>query len=84
VVGAILYSKSRSENSSQVKVTHKQFTFVGNAFSPAISPDGLFVAYVKKKFGEQERLLVQASNGSSLEIAQARHLYSPLMVARRL
>jgi serine/threonine protein kinase/WD40 repeat protein len=78
VVGAILYSKSRSENFSRVKVTHQQFTFVGNAFSPAISPDGLFVAYVKKKFGEQERLFVQASNGSSLEIAQARHLYSPL------
>ena len=78
VVGAILYSKSRSENLSQVKVTHKQFTFVGNAFSPAISPDGLFVAYVKKKFGAQERLLVQASNGSSIEIAQARHLHSPL------
>src|SRR6202453_2556782 len=78
VVGAILYSKSRSENFTQVNVTHKQFTFVGNAFSPAISPDGLFVAYVKKKFGAQERLLVQASNGSSIEIAQARHLYSPL------
>ncbi len=78
MVGAILYSKSRSESFSQVKVTHKQFTFVGNAFSPAISPDGLFVAYVRRKFGEQEKLLVQASNGSSLEIAQARHLYSPL------
>jgi serine/threonine protein kinase len=78
VVGAILYSKSRSENSSQVKVTHKQFTFVGSAFSPAISPDGLFVAYVRKKFGEPQRLMIQASNGSSVEIAQAKRIYSPL------
>jgi len=78
VVGAILYSKSRSENFSQVKVTHRQFTFVGNAFSPAISPDGLFIAYVRKKFGEQQKLIVQASNGSSIEIAQAERIYNPL------
>jgi Tol biopolymer transport system component len=62
----------------QVKVTHKQFTFVGNAFSPAISPDGLFVAYVREKFGEQQKLIVQASNGSSIEIAQAELIHNPL------
>ena len=77
-IGAIRYSKSPSESISPPKVTHKQFTFVGNAFSPAISPDGLFIAYVRKKFGEQEKLVVQASNGSSVEIAYATNIFSPL------
>jgi serine/threonine protein kinase len=78
VIGAIRYSKSPSESISSIKVTHKQFTFVGNAFSPAISPDGLFVAYVRKKFGEQQKLIVQASNGSSIEIAKAERISNPL------
>jgi serine/threonine protein kinase len=78
VIGAIRYSKSPSESISSLKVTHEQFTFVGNAFSPAISPDGLFVAYVRKKFGEQQKLIVQASNGSSVEIAHATSIFNPL------
>ena len=77
VLGAILYSKSPSENTSPVKVTHKQFTFLGNAYSPAISPDGLFVAYVTRKFGEQQKLIVQASNGSSIELARGTDLQHP-------
>jgi serine/threonine protein kinase len=78
VLGTVLYSTHRLPTDEPVKVTHKQFTFLGNAFSPAISPDGLFVAYVRKKFGEQEKLIVQASNGSSVEIAHATNIYSPL------
>jgi serine/threonine protein kinase/WD40 repeat protein len=77
VVGAILYSKSPSENISPIKVTHKQFTFLGNAYAPAISPDGLFVAYVTKKFGEQQKLIVQASNGSSVELVQGTEVNYP-------
>jgi serine/threonine protein kinase len=80
VLGAILYSarKVPSESASAVKVMHKQFTFVGNAFSPAISPDGLFIAYVRRKFGEQQELIVQALNGSSTEIAKAEGIFTPL------
>ena len=78
LLGAVLYSTHRLPSEEPVKVTHKQFTFVGNAFSPAISPDGLFVAYVRKKFGEQQKLIVQASNGSSIEIAQAGRISNPL------
>jgi serine/threonine protein kinase len=78
LLGAVLYSTHRLPSEGAVKVTHKQFTFVGNAFSPAISPDGLFVAYVKKKFGEQQKLIVQASNGSSIEIARAEYIRAPL------
>jgi serine/threonine protein kinase len=78
-VGAILYfPKSPSEHFAPVTVTHRQFTFVGNAFSPAISPDGLFIAYVRRKFGEQQKLIVQASNGSSTEIAKAERISNPL------
>ncbi len=78
LLGAVLYSTHRLPSEEPVKVTHKQFTFVGNAFSPAISPDGLFVAYVRKKFGEQQKLIVQASNGSSIEIARAERISNPL------
>jgi len=79
VLGAILYSTQKlpSENISPVKVSHKQFTFLGNAYWPAISPDGLFVAYVTKKFGEQQKLMVQASNGSFIEIARATRIWEP-------
>jgi serine/threonine protein kinase/WD40 repeat protein len=78
LIGAVLYLTHKLPSEEPVKVTHKQFTFVGNAFSPAISPDGLFVAYVRKKFGQQQKLMVQASNGSSIEIAQAEHISNPL------
>jgi serine/threonine protein kinase len=78
LLGAVLYSTHRLPTEEPVKVSHRQFTFVGNAFSPAISPDGLFVAYVRKKFGEQQKLIVQASNGSSVEIAQAELISNPL------
>ena len=78
LLGAVVYSTHRLPSEEPVKVTHKQFTFVGSAFSPAISPDGLFVAYVRKKFGEQEKLIVQASNGSSIQIAQAELISDPL------
>jgi serine/threonine protein kinase len=77
VLGAILYPTLRSGDFSPLKVTHKQFTFLGNAYSPAISPDGLFVAYVTKKFGEQQKLIVQAPNGSSIELARGTHIERP-------
>jgi serine/threonine protein kinase/Tol biopolymer transport system component/DNA-binding winged helix-turn-helix (wHTH) protein len=69
--GAVLYAARslRSSNVSRAEIMHKQFTFSGNAISPAISPDGLFVAYVSTKPGEQEKLIVQALNGTKVELA---------------
>jgi Tol biopolymer transport system component len=58
-----------SGNVSQAKITHKQFTFLGNAYWPALSPDGMFVAYVSKQPGDEQKLMVQASNRASLELA---------------
>ena len=58
-------------------MTHKQFTFSGDAYDPAISPDGLFVSYVSKKPGEKQKLMVQASNGAELELAQGTGISRP-------
>ena len=66
------------------KITHKQFTFSGDAHAPAISPDGLFVAYVSRKFGEPDTLIVQASNGAKRELARATESRRSPMVAGRL
>jgi serine/threonine protein kinase len=71
-LGTVLYLSRgmRSSNVPDAKIAHKQFTFTGNAYAPAISPDGLFVAYVLRKPGEQEKLIVQSSNGAKVELAQ--------------
>jgi serine/threonine protein kinase/Tol biopolymer transport system component len=60
-----------------IRITHNQFTFSGDAHAPAISPDGLFVAYVSRKLGEPDRLMVQASNGAIREVARATELDVP-------
>ena len=69
--------KLRSSNVYYAKITHKQFTFTGDAYSPAISPDGLFVAYVSRKPGEQQKLIVQSSSGAEVELAQGEILHTP-------
>jgi eukaryotic-like serine/threonine-protein kinase len=65
----------RSSNVTHAKITHRQFTFSGDARSPAISPDGLFVAYVKR--GEPQKLVLQASNGAKVELSQGTLLNAP-------
>ena len=76
VLGTVLYLTRgmRSSNVPHAKIAHKQFTFTGDAYAPAISPDGLFVAYVSRKYGEQDKLVVQASNGTNVELAQGPYL----------
>ena len=72
LIGTVLHSTHslHSTNISQATITHKQLTFSGNAYQPAISPDGLFVAYVSRKPNQEQTLMVQASNGAELEIAR--------------
>ncbi len=79
LLGAVLYSTRglRSSNVSHAKITHKQFTFSGNAYEPAISPDGFFVAYISRKPGEQQKLMLQASNGAALELARSTDIEYP-------
>jgi len=62
---------------SHAKITHKQFTFSGDAHYPALSPDGLFVAYVSRKGGEQQKLMVRAWNGAEVEVAKNTIIESP-------
>ena len=52
-------------------------TFSGTAYEPAISPDGLFVAYVAGKKGHEQKLIVQAPNGSTLELAHGIFIAHP-------
>ncbi len=75
--GLYLTRSLRSRNVAHAKTTHKQFTFTGDAYSPAISPDGLFVAYVSRKPGEQQKLIVQAPSGAKVELAQGTYLNDP-------
>ena len=79
LLGGVLYSRRSlpSSKASHAKIAHKQFTFLGNAYEPAISPDGLFVAYILRKYGEPQRLMVRASNGAELELARATIIESP-------
>jgi serine/threonine protein kinase len=61
----------------KAKMTHRQFTFTGNAYAPALSPDGKFVAYVARTQGEKDKLLVQANNGAALVLAESGWIDSP-------
>jgi Tol biopolymer transport system component len=78
-IGIAVYSARilRAKNVPRAKMTHSQFTFSGDAYEPAISPDGLFVAYVSRKYGEPQKLMVQASNGAELELARDREVRYP-------
>jgi eukaryotic-like serine/threonine-protein kinase len=44
-------------------LTHQQITFVGNAYMPAISPDGRSVAYVVQEPGAEDKLMVRDLSG---------------------
>ena len=59
-------------------LTHKQITFVGDAYMPAISPDGRSVAYVTRPpEGEQKLMLQDLSGGPSLELLHGQRLGYP-------
>ena len=75
----VLYTRHNSSSTdvSGPRTAHRQVTFLGNAYDSAISPDGMFVAYVTRKFGEDQNLMVQAPNGSSLELAHGEELKHP-------
>ena len=79
LLATVLYTTRslRSSKVSAAKITHKQFTFSGDAYEPAVSPDGLFVAYVSRKAGEPQKLMVQASNGAELELVRGTEVENP-------
>jgi eukaryotic-like serine/threonine-protein kinase len=72
-----LHRKSRSDH-SPLTLAHSQITFLGDAYEPAISPDGKSVVYVTKPSGDEMKLMLQdLSGGPSLELMHARWLFHP-------
>ncbi len=74
----VFYSHRASrEGHSGLRLTHRQVTFVGDAYSPAISPDGRSVAYVTRTGTEQKLMLQDLSGGPNLELLHGQHLDGP-------
>src|SRR5271170_1735940 len=72
-----LHRKSRSDH-SPLTLAHSQITFLGDAYEPAISPDGRSVAFVIRPPGEDMKLMVQdLSGGPSLELMHSTNLEHP-------
>lgn len=64
-------------SSSGPRLAHRQITFVGDAYGPAISPDGRSVAYVTGHSGIEQKLLLQdLSGGPSIELLHGEELGS--------
>jgi Tol biopolymer transport system component len=77
---AVVFYAHRSSRAvhSGPGLTYKQITFVGDAYSPAISPDGRSVAYVTAPpEGESKLMLQDLSGGPSLELLHGRKLRDP-------
>ena len=78
ILAAALYiSRSTPSAVPETRTAHRQMTFLGDAYEPAISPDGMFVAYVTRKSGEDQKLIMQDLNGSTLELAHAELIWFP-------
>jgi serine/threonine protein kinase len=70
------YSVHKSADTTSM--THKQISFVGRAYMPAISPDGRSVAYVSAPLGKEQSLILQDLNSTQgLELFHARKIASP-------
>jgi serine/threonine protein kinase/WD40 repeat protein len=81
-VGAVLLvhfypTRNSPPPAGPVSVSHRQFTFSGRAYWPAISPDGVIVAYVVRNVGEEQRLMVQGADGPSIEVARGLEIFEP-------
>ena len=80
VLAAVLYSWRAHSISGTPRSTlvQKQISFVGDAYMPAISPDGNFVAYLTEDAGDQKLMLQALSGGARVEL-----LHAPLLVDPR-
>jgi len=78
-LAAVFYSRRAFRTGhTGLGLAHRQITFVGNAYMPAISPDGRSVAYVTVSLeGEQKLMLQDLSGGPSLELLHGRELHDP-------
>ncbi|WP_433975476.1 LpqB family beta-propeller domain-containing protein [Tunturiibacter lichenicola] len=77
-LAAVFYSYRASHaGHPESRLAHRQITFVGNAYMPAISPDGKSVAYVTHSGTEQKLMLQDLSGGPSLELLHGQTLDDP-------
>ena len=54
---------------SEVRTTHRQVTFLGDAGYPTISPHGQFIAYVTGDYSSSAKIMVQdLAGGQALEV----------------
>jgi Tol biopolymer transport system component/predicted Ser/Thr protein kinase len=65
ILGAVFYERHVISPSvpQGLPLVHKQITFVGNAYDPAISPDGISLAYEIEQLGGERKLVTQALSG---------------------
>ncbi len=63
---------TKAPATDKIKTIHTQITYMGNAYSPAISPDGKFIAFVIREFPNTHKVMIQDMvSGHSLEVFQA-------------
>jgi serine/threonine protein kinase len=67
IVGFFLLRKHPPQ--AQILPSHEQLTFTGNAYSPAISPDGNFIAYVNlEPSGDKKVMVHDIGSGQAIEV----------------
>lgn len=71
----VVFVSKRQFAEKALTVSYKQLTFTGNAYEPAISPDGNFIAYIKEESASDLRLMVKdLGSGQAIEIFKGRYL----------
>jgi serine/threonine protein kinase len=76
--GFFWWHRRTLSDSSGLRLAHRQITFVGDAYMPAISPDGKFVAYVTGHSSDEQTLMLQAlSGGPSIDLLHGQLLSDP-------
>jgi Tol biopolymer transport system component/predicted Ser/Thr protein kinase len=69
IIVLVLLNIIAKRPAKHVLATHKQVTFSGMAFAPAISPDGEYIAYFYKPPQDNGKVLVRAlAGGEPLEV----------------
>lgn len=68
IIVLVFLNRAKERPIKSSLVSHKRITFTGNTFSPAISPDGQFIAYVAKKESNNSLMIQDISGNRPLEI----------------
>jgi Tol biopolymer transport system component len=73
--GVYFVGKRPTKPVASTDPTHKQITFTGAAFSPAISPDGKFIAYVTAEAGLQQVVVRDVAGGGTVEVFRGKYCH---------